>query len=170
MVTVTINCASCFQTLSIIAYAIARVIDSMGGLAVKYLCYKLFVVLAANCAAKTTIALDLKRIQNAPILITNPRVTGSAIACRSITTGSSISFTSATLARVFRLGSRSAGRWRARPTSCMQDLGRVVLRGGDDEQDQFIFAGSLFAANGVYYAMYTGFNRDYPQQGKASQA
>ncbi len=50
-----------------------------------------------------------------------------------------------------------------------EDLGEVLPRGGDDAQDQFIFAGSLFAANGVFYAMYTGFNRDYPQQGKASQ-
>jgi beta-fructofuranosidase len=50
-----------------------------------------------------------------------------------------------------------------------EDLGESVKRGGDDEQDQFIFAGSLFEANGVFYAMYTGFNRDYPKQGKASQ-
>jgi len=50
-----------------------------------------------------------------------------------------------------------------------EDLGEALPRGGDDAQDQFIFAGSLFAANGLFYAMYTGFNQDYPQQGKASQ-
>lgn len=50
-----------------------------------------------------------------------------------------------------------------------EDLGESVKRGSDDEQDQFIFAGSLFEANGVFYAMYTGYNRDYPGQGKASQ-
>jgi len=50
-----------------------------------------------------------------------------------------------------------------------EELGEVLPRGGDDAQDQFIFAGSLFATNGVFYAMYTGFNRDYSKQGKASQ-
>lgn len=50
-----------------------------------------------------------------------------------------------------------------------EDLGESLERGGDDAQDQFIFAGSLFEAQGTFYAMYTGFNRDYPQQGKASQ-
>lgn len=49
------------------------------------------------------------------------------------------------------------------------DFGEVLQRGDDDAQDQFIFAGSLFAANGVFYAMYTGYNRDYPRQGRASQ-
>lgn len=59
----------------------------------------------------------------------------------------------------------------ARTTDFVQyeDLGESLQRGGDDEQDQFIFAGSLFEANGVFYALYTGYNRDYPQQGKASQ-
>jgi len=50
-----------------------------------------------------------------------------------------------------------------------EDLGESLERGGDDAQDQFIFAGSLFAANGTFYALYTGYNRDYPKQGKASQ-
>jgi beta-fructofuranosidase len=63
------------------------------------------------------------------------------------------------------------GWFLARTTDFVQyeDLGEALPHGGDDAQDQFIFAGSLFAANGVFYAMYTGFNRDYPQQGKASQ-
>ena len=50
-----------------------------------------------------------------------------------------------------------------------EDFGEVLTRGGDDAQDQFIFAGTMFEANGVFYAFYTGFNRDYPKQGKASQ-
>ena len=50
-----------------------------------------------------------------------------------------------------------------------EDLGESVKRGGDDEQDQFIFAGSVFEAKGVFYALYTGFNRDYSKHGKASQ-
>lgn len=49
------------------------------------------------------------------------------------------------------------------------DHGEVLPRGGDDEQDQFIFAGSVFEAGGTFFAMYTGFNRDFPDQGKASQ-
>ncbi|GAA2238671.1 glycosyl hydrolase family 32 [Herbiconiux moechotypicola] len=50
------------------------------------------------------------------------------------------------------------------------DRGESLHRGGDDEQDQFIFAGSVFKArDGRYYALYTGYNRDYPAQGKASQ-
>jgi beta-fructofuranosidase len=50
-----------------------------------------------------------------------------------------------------------------------EDLGESLQRGGDEAQDQFIFAGSLFEAKGVFYAMYTGFNRDYPKLGKAAQ-
>lgn len=49
------------------------------------------------------------------------------------------------------------------------DLGEAVERGGDDAQDQFIFAGSVFKAGDTYYALYTGYNRDYPAQNKASQ-
>ena len=50
-----------------------------------------------------------------------------------------------------------------------EDFGEVLAGGDDDAQDQFIFAGSLFEANGAFYAMYTGYNRDYPKLGKASQ-
>jgi beta-fructofuranosidase len=59
----------------------------------------------------------------------------------------------------------------ARTTDFVQyeDWGESLQKGGDDAQDQFIFAGSLFEANGLFYAMYTGFNRDYAKQGKASQ-
>lgn len=50
-----------------------------------------------------------------------------------------------------------------------QDMGTVIPRGTDDEQDQFIFAGSVFEGEGFYHAFYTGYNRDYPKQGKPSQ-
>ncbi len=50
-----------------------------------------------------------------------------------------------------------------------KDMGVAIPRGTDEEQDQFIFAGSVFAAEGRYHIFYTGYNRDYPDQGKASQ-
>jgi beta-fructofuranosidase len=50
-----------------------------------------------------------------------------------------------------------------------EDLGDVLLRGADDEQDQFIFAGSVFEAHGRFYAMYTGFNRDFSARGRPAQ-
>lgn len=50
-----------------------------------------------------------------------------------------------------------------------EDHGEVIERGDDDAQDQFVFAGSVFKAADTYYALYTGFNRDYPALGKASQ-
>lgn len=49
------------------------------------------------------------------------------------------------------------------------DHGESLQRGDDDAQDQFIFAGSVFEADERYYAMYTGYNRDYPALGKPSQ-
>ncbi len=50
-----------------------------------------------------------------------------------------------------------------------EDCGVAIPRGRDDEQDQFIFAGSVFEGEGQYHAFYTGYNRDFPAQGKASQ-
>ena len=50
-----------------------------------------------------------------------------------------------------------------------EDKGTALPRGTDKEQDQFIFAGSVFEAEGKYHIFYTGFNRDYPKLGKASQ-
>lgn len=50
-----------------------------------------------------------------------------------------------------------------------EDFGEVVHRGADDEQDQFVFAGSVFEADGRGYAIYTGYNRDYGEQGRAAQ-
>jgi beta-fructofuranosidase len=48
-------------------------------------------------------------------------------------------------------------------------MGETLLRGGDEAQDLFIFAGSGFEAKGIFYALYTSFNRDYAKQDKASQ-
>ena len=45
----------------------------------------------------------------------------------------------------------------------------AIPRGTDEEQDQFIFAGSVFEAEGQYHIFYTGYNRDYPSLGKPSQ-
>ena len=50
-----------------------------------------------------------------------------------------------------------------------KDMGTAVPRGTDDEQDQFIYAGSVFEAEGQYHIFYTGYNRDYPKLGKPSQ-
>ena len=51
-----------------------------------------------------------------------------------------------------------------------EDHGIALPRGTDEEQDQFIFAGSVFMQNdGTYRIFYTGYNRDYPTQGKPSQ-
>lgn len=50
-----------------------------------------------------------------------------------------------------------------------EDRGVAIPRGSDEEQDQFIFAGSVFEAEGMYHIFYTGYNRDYPKAGKPSQ-
>ena len=50
-----------------------------------------------------------------------------------------------------------------------QDRGEVLPRGGDEEQDQFIFAGSVFEEAGRFHALYTGFNRDHPGRGLPAQ-
>lgn len=51
-----------------------------------------------------------------------------------------------------------------------EDFGEVIIRGGEYDQDQFIYAGSVHEAGGTFYAMYTGYNRDhFEEQGKASQ-
>lgn len=49
------------------------------------------------------------------------------------------------------------------------DRGEPLPRGGDDAQDQFLFAGSLYSAGDRFYALYTGYNRDFAKQGKPSQ-
>jgi beta-fructofuranosidase len=50
-----------------------------------------------------------------------------------------------------------------------KDCGVAVPRGRNDEQDQFIYAGSVFEGEGQYHIFYTGYNRDYPEQGRPSQ-
>lgn len=51
-----------------------------------------------------------------------------------------------------------------------EDHGIAIPRGSDEEQDQFIFAGSVFEdREGQYHAFYTGYNRDYVDTGKPSQ-
>lgn len=50
-----------------------------------------------------------------------------------------------------------------------ENMGTAVPRGTDEEQDQFIFAGSIFEAEQQYHIFYTGYNRNYPAMGKASQ-
>lgn len=51
-----------------------------------------------------------------------------------------------------------------------EDFGDAIPRGADDEQDQFIFAGSVFEAEGQYHIFYTGYNRDYdPAKGQNPQ-
>lgn len=42
-------------------------------------------------------------------------------------------------------------------------------RGGEDDQDQFIYAGTVYEAKGEVRAFYTGFNRNYLREGKTSQ-
>ena len=39
-----------------------------------------------------------------------------------------------------------------------EDKGVAIPRGTDEEQDQFIFAGSVFEAEGQYHIFYTGYN------------
>lgn len=50
-----------------------------------------------------------------------------------------------------------------------EDKGIAIPRGKDSDQDQFVFAGSVFEAEGSFHAFYTGYNRDYEKQGRASQ-
>ncbi|MEA4943313.1 MAG: glycosyl hydrolase family 32 [Propionicimonas sp.] len=45
------------------------------------------------------------------------------------------------------------------------DHGDVIPRGGDDEQDRFIYAGSVFRADETFYAYYTGHNSSYASRG-----
>lgn len=50
-----------------------------------------------------------------------------------------------------------------------EDFGESLKRGKDDEVDQFIYAGSVFEANGKFHAFYTGYNREFLKEGKSSQ-
>lgn len=50
-----------------------------------------------------------------------------------------------------------------------KDFGESLKKGAYEAQDQYIYAGSVFEAEGEFHAFYTGFNREYAAQGKASQ-
>lgn len=50
-----------------------------------------------------------------------------------------------------------------------QDYGEVLKRGSDQDWDQFIYAGSIFEANGSIHAFYTGFNKEFLKEKKTSQ-
>ncbi len=48
--------------------------------------------------------------------------------------------------------------------------GEALARGSDQDQDLFVFTGSVIAAQGQYHIFYTGHNPDFPSQGKPAQA
>ncbi|MGG3984893.1 hypothetical protein ABEV36_06605 [Heyndrickxia faecalis] len=50
-----------------------------------------------------------------------------------------------------------------------KDFGDVIPNGGDNDIDQFIYAGNVFEAKGKVHAFYTGFNREWEKEGKVSQ-
>ena len=50
-----------------------------------------------------------------------------------------------------------------------EDHGTAIPRGSDEDQDQFIYAGTVFEAEGQYHAMYTGYNRTFLAQGRNPQ-
>ena len=50
-----------------------------------------------------------------------------------------------------------------------EDFGESLFRGDDNERDQFIYAGSVFEADGKVHAFYTGYNREFLAAGKTSQ-
>ena len=50
-----------------------------------------------------------------------------------------------------------------------EDLGNAIPHGTDEEQDQYVFSGSVIKALGQYHAFYTGNNMLFPQQGKPGQ-
>ena len=50
-----------------------------------------------------------------------------------------------------------------------KDYGESLKRGTDQEADQFIYAGSVFEAEGCFHAFYTGYNREFLKAGKTSQ-
>jgi beta-fructofuranosidase len=52
-----------------------------------------------------------------------------------------------------------------------EDRGTVIPHGADDEQDQFIFSGSILEdRDGLFHAFYTGHNREFPKAGKPGEA
>lgn len=50
-----------------------------------------------------------------------------------------------------------------------EDRGTAIPKEGEDDPEQYIFAGSVFAGEGRFHAVYTAYNRNYAAQGKDSQ-
>jgi beta-fructofuranosidase len=50
-----------------------------------------------------------------------------------------------------------------------EDFGESLEKGTDEERDQFVYAGSVFEAQGKIHAFYTGYNKNYLKEGKTSQ-
>ncbi len=50
-----------------------------------------------------------------------------------------------------------------------QDFGESLVRGTDDEVDQYIYAGTVFKVGETYHALYTGCNRDKVHAGTGQQ-
>ena len=74
-----------------------------------------------------------------------------------------------------RVGGRSMGKpfgWDLLKTKDFvhyENLGNAIPHGTDEEQDQYVFSGSVIKALGQYHAFYTGNNMLFPQQGKPGQ-
>lgn len=50
-----------------------------------------------------------------------------------------------------------------------EDMDEVIPRGNRDEQDLYVFTGSVFEKDGSYYIFYTGHNPHYVEQGKPQE-
>ena len=46
------------------------------------------------------------------------------------------------------------------------EKGEVIARGKEEEQDLYIFTGSVYEEKGINYIFYTGHNPHYPKRGK----
>ena len=51
-----------------------------------------------------------------------------------------------------------------------EELGEAIPRGTKDDQDLYIFTGSVFKDNGTYHIFYTGHNPHFKKNGQAEQA
>lgn len=59
---------------------------------------------------------------------------------------------------------------RTRDFTVFEELGEVVPRGTAQQQDLFIFTGSVLRGPDGYHLYYTGYNPHFPAQGKAQEA